>query len=572
VSFKPPSGGGGSPGGADTNVQYNDGGSFGGEAAFTYNKTTDTLTAVNMAAAFTGNLTGNADTVTNATLTTALTVDTGTLTLTANVANTSVLTIGAGASSVSGANTGDQTNVTGTSATVTGATQAAITTCAALTTSGALAAGSIASGFGTIATGNSITGSVLVATGTASLTLGTASSATGQIILQDAGGANTVTIQPGASAASVTYTWPTNVGGAGTQLTDAAGNGTLSWAAAGGGTLQQAFDAGQTITIADNDNQTLLITNNDTTSDQDTLQIVVPDGQAGKMIWLDHNDTGAGVALDIDSESATGNAININVATTTGDGGAINIVGNNLSTGSLVKIYSNTVADGGELLWIHNDNEASGDQTTLLVTQDGGKTAVRVEQNRDFDGIFVDTDATTQDGIFINARDLVVGNAAVFDSDSDDITSGRVLHCLLNPNNITADKTGEAAFIEVSRTNTAAAARSDDFDALSVKRTNVNTNGGGSLTTAGSVLRLENIRTESAGTVTDTIIPLEIANNAVVDTNFTLIAKYGTVQVFVSDGTSPNTNLTGVQGDICYGADGGKAYSCTTTGTTWTAF
>ena len=49
-----------------------------------------------------------AGTVTNATFTTALTVDTGTLTLTANVANNSVLTIGAGAVSVSGSNTGDQ--------------------------------------------------------------------------------------------------------------------------------------------------------------------------------------------------------------------------------------------------------------------------------------------------------------------------------------------------------------------------------------------------------------------------------------------------------------------------------
>ena len=59
--------------------------------------------------AFVGALTGNADTVTNATLTTVLTVNTGTLTLVANVADTSVLTIGAGAVSVSGANTGDQT-------------------------------------------------------------------------------------------------------------------------------------------------------------------------------------------------------------------------------------------------------------------------------------------------------------------------------------------------------------------------------------------------------------------------------------------------------------------------------
>lgn len=60
------------------------------------------------------NLTGTASSltagaVTNATFTTALTVNTGTLTLTASSANTSVLTIGAGAVSVSNANTGDQT-------------------------------------------------------------------------------------------------------------------------------------------------------------------------------------------------------------------------------------------------------------------------------------------------------------------------------------------------------------------------------------------------------------------------------------------------------------------------------
>ena len=38
------SGGGGTPGGSDTQVQFNDGGSFGGDSGFTYNKTTDELT------------------------------------------------------------------------------------------------------------------------------------------------------------------------------------------------------------------------------------------------------------------------------------------------------------------------------------------------------------------------------------------------------------------------------------------------------------------------------------------------------------------------------------------------
>ncbi len=38
------SGGGGTPGGSDTQVQFNDAGSFGGDAGFTYNKTSDILT------------------------------------------------------------------------------------------------------------------------------------------------------------------------------------------------------------------------------------------------------------------------------------------------------------------------------------------------------------------------------------------------------------------------------------------------------------------------------------------------------------------------------------------------
>lgn len=59
--------------------------------------------------AIVGDITGNAATVTNATLTTALTINTGTVTIHGNAANTSALTLGAGASSVSGANTGDVT-------------------------------------------------------------------------------------------------------------------------------------------------------------------------------------------------------------------------------------------------------------------------------------------------------------------------------------------------------------------------------------------------------------------------------------------------------------------------------
>jgi len=43
-------GGGGTPGGADTQVQFNNSGAFAGDSAFTYNSGTDTLTVTNIEA------------------------------------------------------------------------------------------------------------------------------------------------------------------------------------------------------------------------------------------------------------------------------------------------------------------------------------------------------------------------------------------------------------------------------------------------------------------------------------------------------------------------------------------
>ena len=62
-------GGNGSPGGANTQVQFNDSGSFGGDAGFTYNKITNTLNVENIAAGNspddTVNITGNLSVTSN---------------------------------------------------------------------------------------------------------------------------------------------------------------------------------------------------------------------------------------------------------------------------------------------------------------------------------------------------------------------------------------------------------------------------------------------------------------------------------------------------------------------------
>lgn len=65
-----------------------------------------------------------------------------------------------------------------------------------------------------------------------------------------------------------------------------------------------------------------------------------------------------------------------------------------------------------------------------------------------------------------------------------------------------------------------------------------------------------------------------ITNNTATSTHFNpMINMDGTgaaVIIWKSDGTTPNGNLSGSAGDICLGADGGKAYYCTGT-TNWTA-
>jgi hypothetical protein len=50
ITINSTGGGGGTPGGSDTQVQFNDSSSFGGDAGLVYNKTTDTLTGINIVA------------------------------------------------------------------------------------------------------------------------------------------------------------------------------------------------------------------------------------------------------------------------------------------------------------------------------------------------------------------------------------------------------------------------------------------------------------------------------------------------------------------------------------------
>ena len=54
----------------------------------------------------------------------------------------------------------------------------------------------------------------------------------------------------------------------------------------------------------------------------------------------------------------------------------------------------------------------------------------------------------------------------------------------------------------------------------------------------------------------------------VVSTNFYRVHKFKGISLWVSDGTTPNGNLTGATGDLCLNGPSGQPFKCTST-TTW---
>jgi len=182
-------------------------------------------------------------------------------------------------------------------------------------------------------------------------------------------------------------------------------------------TLQQAFDAGQSITIANNDNQTLSLINNDTTNNTTTFSIE-NDG-TGNLLFL--NQDGNGVAINIDTEATSADAINIDAVNTSGVVVDVNLVpgaastavavsiantGANASTGNVLEVendgtgtavyiqqdgilgaskyalhvYSNAAQTGDALARFHSDNALS-DEPVLEIINDGTGTALYIEQN-----------------------------------------------------------------------------------------------------------------------------------------------------------------------------------------------
>ena len=165
--------------------------------------------------------------------------------------------------------------------------------------------------------------------------------------------------------------------------------------------------------------------------------------------------------------------------TTSGD--VVAITANGLTTGNALLLTSTgTVADGGAMLSIVADSATTAGLTSgglIELTADALTTGVGMD--------LTTTSLALAAGGLLNVAHTASGTLSVA-------------------------KTAWLAEFFSSRTHTAATAISDDYDVVSIIRTNVVNNAGGTLNAAGSVLRLENIGTQTDGTLADTAIGLEI--------------------------------------------------------------
>jgi len=105
--------------------------------------------------------------------------------------------------------------------------------------------------------------------------------------------------------------------------------------------------------------------------------------------------------LQLDADATTTNAFQIEADTVT-TGNVIDVANADaLTTGSIADFVSNS-SDAGtrNLVTIHNDNTAATGTVPLYINQDAN-----------VDGIYVETDATTEDGIIVVANSLTTGAA-----------------------------------------------------------------------------------------------------------------------------------------------------------------
>lgn len=201
---------------------------------------------------------------------------------------------------------------------------------------------------------------------------------------------------------------------------------------------------------------------------------------------------------------------------------------------------------------------------------------ITIADDEDKTGLIVNQNDITHNGNGINIINAGTGKGLYIDQNG----AGCGLHIDQAGDNSGISITQSTAYSSIDINNTAVGSQSAVYirssgysgTALMVKADSITSGKTFSFTSASTntSFRYMGIIQNNSALATGTI-PLQVSNIAMVETHFRQIMDLYVTTIFVSDGTTPNGNLTGIFGDVCFCCDGGKAYYCTASGKNWTA-
>jgi len=269
------------------------------------------------------------------------------------------------------------------------------------------------------------------------------------------------------------------------------------------------------------------------------------------------------------------------------DGTAFDLVGVN-STTALMTVTADTLANGGTLLKltsnsgdafnrnileIVNDHVDAVGARGLKIQQDAAAPALEVDHNGNSKALSLNCSGTTTDDcVSMVSTGATTGSVAVFSDGSAD-TGTRNCFEIINSNAAATGATlmflnqnSAGGVIDINAETTTA-------NVIDITATELTTGSGirvysnSELTDTRTLVDIINDHADSVN-----VTPLNIQQDAVTETNFKKCATFGGKTIFISDGTTAEGNLTGVQGDICLDGStvaGGMAF-CDANGTNWT--
>ena len=138
----------------------------------------------------------------------------------------------------------------------------------------------------------------------------------------------------------------------------------------------------------------------------------------------------------------------------------------------------------------------------------GGTGKVVIDQNGDAVALSIDAESTTANVIDIVAPTTTSG--IIFDVNADALTSGKFIELTSTMAGTLGARTADSFTLSHSREDNAGTTLTDDYDMMSLTKTSIANNASTVFTVTGSVLRIENVVTETSGTLISTTSVLEI--------------------------------------------------------------